>query len=40
MLHRQQTEPLEADVSGVTLDAQVDAAPRRWRSRSEGLRFR
>ncbi|GAA2163075.1 hypothetical protein GCM10009826_34330 [Humibacillus xanthopallidus] len=41
MLHRQQTEPLETDseldVSGMTLDAQVDAVRRHWRSRSEGV---
>ncbi|MGO4604543.1 AAA family ATPase [Terrabacter sp. 2YAF2] len=41
MLHRQQTEPLETDseldVSAMTLEVQVDAVRRQWRSRSEDL---
>ncbi|WP_374969253.1 hypothetical protein [Terrabacter sp. BE26] len=41
MLHRQQTDPLETDseldVSGMTLEAQVDAVRRRWRRRSQDV---
>lgn len=41
MLHRQQTEPLETDseldVSGMTLEAQVEAVRRQWLRRSGDL---